>query len=864
LGFMNRELSLKNSPGHLLILSLLLLLLLGACSSNEQRSLSNEEAREALRDSVDTLRQMSSFRMDVTQGGTPYLFYFQIGFTEAVVALTRAEGAFIAPDNLYANAVMSFGNDLINIGLFANSSNQWMRPLALDWLVYEYAPGFNPLDVMGEGTGFNFAIDNLTNVEFVAYETHNGLETIHVHADASRDVVNSLLFGLLYIAEDTATVDFYIDVAKNIPAELILTLPDTSTETSEDTFWQIEIYDLNKPIEIDTPSNVEVVMPEAPEFHEERPWLLPFVWTMGISGIVGAIVTPLIYRRKKRSAANGVVIGAFLGLIGSLIALLPLWFFIPPMSEEDAEEEKAKSEILGQRLNPWLVMAFVAIPVFVGSLDLTVVSAFLPKLVVELGLPLDTGLDDASWVVTIYLLAYTVSLTFTGRLSDLWGRRIVYIASLFIFIFGSIWVAIGLYWPSDLLLTLHRLIGERPDPSQVTLQAIVIGRGIQAFGAGALVPVSLALVGDIFPADKRARPLGFIAAMDTLGWVLGPVYGGIFMQFMPWQGLFWLNVPLSLIALAAVIYALHGVTMHKTRGIFDMLGTVLIVGALAAMTIGLGGNVDPAAATSMDDLQALPPYAGIALSIAGGLFLLFIAVESRLKDPLVNLKMFTRRNLAAAALVNLIVGYCLFIGLVSVPILINLRQQSVDTLSEAALQVGIMLSTLTLPMAFAAVPGGWFSERYGVRQTILFGLLLSITGFLLIWRTWTMDISDLYLGLQMVLVGTGIGLTFSPVSAAIINSATEDERGVAGAIVLILRLIGMTISISTLSSIMLFRVNELVRAAGVTTLDTELITVYTNAAVQVLGEMGLIGALLCIAALIPAFFIDKVVELPAE
>jgi MFS family permease len=854
---------LKNRLRLLFIFSLCLLLLLGACTAS-QRSLSNDEARAALQDATTTLRQLSSFRIDVTQGGTPYLFYFNVGLTNAVVALTRAEGAFIGPDNLYANAVMSFGNDLINIALFANSDNQWIRPLALDWFVYEYAPGFDPRDVMGEGTGFNYAIDNLTEVEFVAYETHHGLETIHVRANASRDVVNSLLFGLLYIAEERATVDFYIDIVKNNIAELVLTLPDTSTESTENTFWQIEIYDLNKPIEVDSPDEVTVVMPEAAQFGEERPWLIPLAWTLGISGIVGAVVTPFVYRRKNRSAANGLVIGGFLGLIGSLITLLPLWLFIPPLKEEEAEEEKAKPEASSYIMNPWLVLAFIAVPVFVGSLDLTVVSAFLPKLVVELGLPLDTGLDDASWVVTIYLLAYTVSLTFTGRLSDLWGRRLVYILSLLIFVLGSIWVAVGLHWPSDLLLTIHRLLGERPDPSQVALQAIIIGRGIQAFGAGALVPVSLALVGDIFPADKRARPLGFVAAMDTLGWVLGPVYGGVFMQFMPWQGLFWLNVPLSLIALVAVLYALRGVTMHKTRGLFDMLGTVLIVAALGAMTIGLGGNIDPAAASSMDDLQALPPYAGIALSIAAGLFLLFILVESRLKDPLVNLKMFTRRNLSAAALVNLIVGYCLFIGLVSVPILINLRQQSVDTLSEAALQVGIMLSTLTLPMAFAAVPGGWFSERYGVRQTILFGLLLSITGFLLIWRTWTIDISDLYLGLQMVLVGTGIGLTFSPVSAAIINSATEDERGVAGAIVLILRLIGMTISISTLSSIMLYRVNELVRAAGVTTLDSELITIYTNAAVQVLGEMGLIGALLCILALAPTFFIDKVVDAPTE
>lgn len=851
---------LKN---RLLILSLVLLFVLAACGGGNRESLSDEEAHAALQEAVTNLRQLQSFRIDVTQGGTPYLFYFQIGLVETVVALTRAEGAFIAPDNLYASAVMSAQDRLVNIGLFANSTNQWIKPLSLDWFVYEYAPGFNPLDVMGEGTGFNYAVDNLTELEFVAYESHNGLETLHLQANASRDVVNSLLFGLLYIAEDQARVDFFIDVDKNIVAELLLTLPDTATESSPNTFWQIEIHDHNQQIEVDTPPNVVAVVPEIAVPPDEFNWRIPFVWTMGISGILGAVVTPFLYRRKGRSAANGLVVGGFLGLIGSLVALIPLWLFLPPMPKHDEEEVKAP-EITSHRMNPWLIMAFVALPVFVGSLDLTVVSAFLPELVFELGLPIDSGLDDASWVVTIYLLAYTISLTFTGRLSDLWGRRSVYLGSLFIFIFGSIWVALALEWPSDILLTIHRLLGDRPDPSHITLQAIIIGRGIQAFGAGALVPVSLALVGDIFPADKRAQPLGFIAAMDTLGWVLGPVYGGIFMQFMPWQGLFWLNVPLSLISLLALLYALHGVAMHKARGIFDMLGTVLIIAALTAMTIGLGGNIDPAAAGSIDDLQALPPYALPVLSGALGLFVLFILVESRLKDPIVNLRMFMRRNLSAAALVNLIIGYCLFIGLVSVPILVNLRQQDASNLSEAALQVGILLSTLTLPMAFAAVPGGWFSERFGVRQTILFGLLLSITGFLLIWRTWTIDIADWYLGVQMALVGTGIGLTFSPVSAAIVNSATEDERGVAGAIVLILRLIGMTISIASLSSVMLFRVNSLVGEAGLTSFDASVVQVYTDAVVKVLGEMGLIGALLCVVALIPAFFIDKVVTPPEE
>jgi len=504
-------------------------------------------------------------------------------------------------------------------------------------------------------------------------------------------------------------------------------------------------------------------------------------------------------------------------------------------------------------INPWVVMAFMAIPVFIGSLDLTVVSAFLPELITELGLPLDTGLDDASWIVTSYLLAYTVSLTFMGRLSDLIGRKGVYVICLLIFIAGSILVAVAHAAPTEWLYTLYRRLGERPDPAYVNLQVLILGRIIEAIGAGALVPVTLALVGDIFPPTERARPLGLVAAMDTLGWVLGPVYGAVFMQIMNWQGLFWMNVPLTLLSLFLVLYALRNVPQIKAEGRFDYLGTALIIGAISALSIGLGANVNIGGTTSLDNLQALPDYALPVLSAGAVMFGLFILVERRVKDPLINLDMFKRRNLSMAVIVNLFVGYCLFIGLVSVPILVNVRSD-IGSLGETALQVGVLLSTLTVPMAIAAIPGGWLSEKIGIRNTVVGGLFLAMIGFAWVWQSWTVDIPDSLIVIQMAMVGVGIGLTFSPVSTAIINSAYDDERGVAGALVLVVRLIGMTVSVSSLSSIMLTRVNQLAIEAsgGITSLSTETLEAYVNSAVQVLGEMGLIGAVFCAIAIIPA------------
>lgn len=517
---------------------------------------------------------------------------------------------------------------------------------------------------------------------------------------------------------------------------------------------------------------------------------------------------------------------------------------------------------------PWLILAVISIPVFVGSLDLTVVSAFLPELIADLEIELQTGLDDAAWILSAYLLAYTISLSFMGRVSDLIGRRWVYALCLLTFIAGSVLVAIAHTWPTDLLYRVYRRMGERPDIAYVNLQAIIFGRVIQALGAGALVPVSMALVGDLFPPKQRAQPLGLIGAIDTLGWVLGHLYGGVFVQFMPWQGLFWMNVPLTLFALVATLWALRGMPQQRVKGRFDFLGAALIVGALSGLNIGLGANIDLSSSTAgFDDLSQLPPYAGPMLAAAVIFFLGFLLVESRVRDPLFNLKMFRKRNISAGALTNLFVGYCLFIGLVSVPILVNVRQQDASTLREAALQVGLLLSTLTVPMAIAAIPGGWLSNRYGYRRTIIAGLGLSTVGFLTIWQTWHIGISDWIVMFQMALVGIGIGLTFSPISASVINAASSDERGVASALVLILRLIGMTVSVSSLTTFSLNRVTTIAsERLGESAVNAAFyVGEYAEITVEVLAELGLLGAVLCVVAMIPAALLrDDDDEVPPE
>jgi MFS transporter, DHA2 family, triacylglyceride efflux pump len=327
-----------------------------------------------------------------------------------------------------------------------------------------------------------------------------------------------------------------------------------------------------------------------------------------------------------------------------------------------------------------------------------------------------------------------------------------------------------------------------------------------------------------------------------------------------WRTLFWINLPVSLLALVLTWWALRDVPQERGTGRFDFLGTILIVGALIGLVVGLGANIEISSSTTQfSDIGGLPPYAVPVLSAAAIMFLLFILVEVRSRDPLFDLRIFRRRSLSAGLATNLFVGFCLMIGLVSVPILVNVRVPDASYLSEAALQVGLLLSALTVPMAIAAVPGGWLVERIGYRWTTLLGLGLALIGFASIWQTWTLDVANNVIAVEMALVGIGLGLTFSPISASVINAADRDKLGVASALVIIMRLLGMTISVSALTAFASQRLATLAAAElGPNVIDPyAAMDVYAKLTAKVLAELGLLGALICAVALIPALWLRR-------
>ena len=371
---------------------------------------------------------------------------------------------------------------------------------------------------------------------------------------------------------------------------------------------------------------------------------------------------------------------------------------------------------------PRLILALVCLPVFIGALDLTIVSAVLPEVIRSMTIEIQK-LDVAGWVVTGYFVSYAISMTFMGKVSDIAGRRLVYLLCLAIFFVGSWLVAASPGWPAGIALRVMQLFQDHPAAGFASLYALIAGRVIQAFGAGAMVPVSMALVADLYPPEKRALPLGIIGAVDTAGWVLGHLYGGIMVQFMSWPYLFWINLPVVFVIFCITWWGLTGLPRMDVKGGIDWIGVTLLGAALVLLNVGLG-----APEVGLEGSTALPsPHRLYWVAGAAVVFVIFLLSQRRVRDPILDLRIFSNRNLSAASGVNLLVGFCIMVALVSVPIFINVAGAA-DTM-KAALVTGYLLCAFTVPMALAAIPGGWLSERLGYRSSVVLGLITAIVGF---------------------------------------------------------------------------------------------------------------------------------------
>jgi MFS family permease len=322
------------------------------------------------------------------------------------------------------------------------------------------------------------------------------------------------------------------------------------------------------------------------------------------------------------------------------------------------------------------------------------------------------------------------------------------------------------------------------------------------------------------------------------------LYGGIVVRFFDWRTIFWLNLPVCLAAFALILWAARGLSEQRREGRMDWVGTVLISAALVALNAGLGTNVEAGAAAG-----ELPPFAAPLVAAAVVFAVLFVLWEMRARDPLIPPGLFRLPNFSAASAANFLTGFSLFVAIANVPLFIN--SLFAETLEQGAWDSGWMLSALTVPMALAAVPGGAWAVRSGYRLPSIVGLAGAVGGLLLM-RSWGLTTTYAQMIPHLVLAGIGFGLLIAPIAAAVVDAAPETHRGTASALVIIFRLVGMTIGVSSLTTFGIHRIDILSRAllppgAGL----PEIVRVGMEVAARVIGETFVIAALVCAAALIP-------------
>lgn len=409
------------------------------------------------------------------------------------------------------------------------------------------------------------------------------------------------------------------------------------------------------------------------------------------------------------------------------------------------------------RRSLWSMVAVFG-AVFLGALDQTVIVTVLPAVVTDLQIPFN-HLDQAAWIVSGYLLGYTVSLPLMGQFADVRGRRPAFGAALAAFALGSIGCAVA-----------------------PNLGALVAARVIQATGGGALLPVAVAIVSDRFPASRRVLLIGVIGAIAEAGGVLGPLYGAAIVNFATWRWIFWLNLPFAIIFL---IMAVRGLVDHERgRGVLDLPGAFLAAIGLGALIVGLAH--EEIQVVGFDIRPLLIVLAAVTIAS-------FVFRETRASHPLIDPGLFASLGFRSAIAGAFILGVALIVAMVNVPL------YAATVLSLSPTDGGLLLMRLTVFIPIGAVAGGASGQRFGVGPPSAVGFLVAAAG-LVGMSGWASSPDDLAKWLALGAAGFGFGLLIAPLTAAAVTVGGIDRAASAASTFTVARLTGMTAGLSVLTT----------------------------------------------------------------
>jgi EmrB/QacA subfamily drug resistance transporter len=420
---------------------------------------------------------------------------------------------------------------------------------------------------------------------------------------------------------------------------------------------------------------------------------------------------------------------------------------------------------LSQRAKMEILFA-VMLGLFLGALDQTIVGPALPTIVTQLA-----GNDVYVWAVTIYLLTSTISVPFWGKLSDLYGRKPMFMIGIIIFLVGS------------------ALSGLSQNMTQ-----LIAFRGLQGIGAGSLFPIALAVIGDLFSPAERGKYQGLFGAVFGIAFIVGPLVGGFLTEQVSWHWIFYVNIPIGLVSLFFIFRLLPTVKNPRATRNFDILGGLIFTIATGFLLVGLTQKGQTNPTTHALNAWTDPTVGGFILIALIGIAL-FVWAESRAKEPIVPLQLFRNRTYAASMVATFFAAFAFFGAIIFLPRWFQIVQGYSPTNS------GLAALPLMVGLIFSSIASGLIVARTGRYKWLTVGAIVLMAISTLLMTQLRAETPVPIVWLWMFIAGLGVGPTFAVFTLIVQNAVPFNMLGVATSNLTFFRQIGGTVALAIVGTL---------------------------------------------------------------